>query len=59
MNSIDKLKDKPPYPFENIAVAITFSPRYKSVIREAARMACLYESKLTLIHIGVLNDEQR
>ena len=59
MNSIDKLKDKLPYPFENIAVAITFSPRYKSVIREAARMARLYDSKLTLIHIGVLNDEQR
>lgn len=54
-----KLKDRLPYPFETIAVAVTFSPRYKSVIREAARLAEVYQARLLLIHIGNLSQEQK
>ena len=59
MNLSEQLKGKLPFPFETVAVAINFSPRYKSVIREAARVAYLYNSKLVLIHIGRLNAEQK
>lgn len=59
MNLSEQLKGKLPFPFETVAVAINFSPRYKSVIREAARVANLYNSKLILIHIGRLNAEQK
>lgn len=59
MNLSKQLKGKLPFPFETVAVAINFSPRYKSVIREAARVAYLYNSKLILIHIGRLNAEQK
>jgi nucleotide-binding universal stress UspA family protein len=54
-----KLKDRLPYPFETIAVAVSFSPRYKSVIREAARMAKVYNAKLIVIHIGTLSEDQK
>ena len=58
MNLTEQLKDRLPYPFETIAVAVTFSPRYKAVIREAARLSRLYRAKLILIHIGELTDVQ-
>ena len=58
MNLAEKLKDKLPYPFENIAVAVSFSPRYKAVISEAARLSRLHRAKLILIHIGELTDLQ-
>lgn len=58
MNLAEKLKDKLPYPFENIAVAVSFSPRYKAVISEAARLSKLHRAKLILIHIGELTDLQ-
>lgn len=54
-----RLKDRLPYPFETIAVAVSFSPRYKSVIREAARLAMVYDARLILIHIGSLSIEQK
>jgi K+-sensing histidine kinase KdpD len=54
-----KLKDRLPYPFETIAVAVSFSPRYKSVIREAARMAKVYNTRLIVIHVGTLSEDQK
>ena len=59
MSIVEQLKGKLPFPFETIAVAINFSPRYRSVIKEAARIAYLYKSKLILIHIGTLEADQR
>jgi len=53
----EQLKDRLPYPFETIAVAVTFSPRYKAVIKEAARMTRLYRAKLILIYIGALDEQ--
>ena len=52
MNLAEQLKHRLPYPFETIAVAVTFSPRYKAVIREAARLSRLHRAKLILIHVG-------
>jgi len=59
VNLSEQLKGKLPFPFETVAVAVNFSPRYKSVIREAARLAYLYKSKLILIHIGRLDSKQK
>lgn len=56
MKLAEQLKNRLPYPFETIAVAVTFSPRYKAVIREASRLARLHRAKLLLIHIGELSD---
>lgn len=52
MRLAEQLKDRLPYPIETIAVAVAFSPRYKSVIKEAARLARSCKAKLILIHIG-------
>lgn len=59
MNLAKQLKDRLPYPFEIIAVAVTFSPRYKAVIREAARLSRLYRAKLLLIYVGELTHEEK
>jgi len=58
VNLAEQLKNRLPYPFETIAVAVTFSPRYKAVIREAARLSRLHRAKLILIHIGELTEVQ-
>lgn len=50
MNEI--LKNRPPYPFETIAVAIAFSPTLHSILENAKRLAKVFNSKLILIHIG-------
>ena len=59
LSKAEQLKGKLPFPFETIAVAVNFSPRYRSVIKEAARIAYLYKSKLILIHIGTLETDQK
>lgn len=51
------LKNKPAFPFETIAVALAFSPRVKAMLKEAGRMAALYESSLIVIHIGKKSSE--
>lgn len=38
--------------FQNIGLAITFSPTGKALFMQAERLAKLFEAKLTLIHIG-------
>ena len=59
MTLAKKLKNRLPYPFETIAVAVTFSPRYKAVINEAARISNLHKAKLLLIHVGKLSESQK
>ncbi len=49
---LSKLKKRPSYPFETIAVAISFSPRCKPILAEAKRMSDSLGAALLLIHIG-------
>lgn len=51
------LKKRPSYPFETIAVAISFSPRLEGLLREAHRLASMFNSSLVIIHIGKKNTE--
>ncbi len=47
-----KLKKRPAYPFETIAVGIAFSPKMNEVIAEALRLSVSLHASLILIHIG-------
>lgn len=49
---LSKLKKRPSYPFETIAVAISFSPRCQPVLAEAKRLSDVLGSSLLLLHIG-------
>ena len=49
---LSKLKNRPSYPFETIAVAIAFSPSCHLILSEAKRIADLLKSTLIIIHIG-------
>ena len=49
---LSKLKKRPAYPFETIAVAVSFSPRCESVLVEAKRLSDVLGASLLLIHIG-------
>ena len=49
---LSKLKNRPAYPFETIAVAITFSPTLEPVLAEAKRLSDKLKSAMLLIHIG-------
>ena len=49
---LSKLKKRPSYPFETIAVAISFSPRCQPVMAEAKRLSDLLGASLLLLHIG-------
>jgi len=44
-------------PYKTIAVATTFSPRFKQVLAEAKRMMERFSADLHLIHVGKKNDE--
>ncbi len=44
-------------PYKTIAVATTFSPRFKQVLAEAKRMRDRFSANLHLIHVGRRNDE--
>jgi nucleotide-binding universal stress UspA family protein len=55
---IPKLKKRPAYPFETIAVGLSFSPRMESVLAEARKIADACSSKLVLIHIGTKTKEK-
>jgi nucleotide-binding universal stress UspA family protein len=46
------LKKRPSYPFETIAVGLSFSPRMEQILIEAKKIATACNSKLVLIHIG-------
>jgi nucleotide-binding universal stress UspA family protein len=49
---LSKLKRRPSYPFETIAVAISFSPSCLPILMEAKRLADVCGASLLLLHIG-------
>jgi nucleotide-binding universal stress UspA family protein len=55
---LSKLKRRPAYPFETIAVAISFSPSCLSVLAEAKRLSDTLGSSLILLHIGDKTSEK-
>jgi len=55
---INKLKKRPSYPFETIAVGLAFSPRMEIILTEAKKIADACGSKLVLIHIGEKTKEK-
>jgi nucleotide-binding universal stress UspA family protein len=46
-----------PSPYKTIAVATTFSPRFKQVLAEAKRIRDRFSADLHLIHVGTRNEE--
>lgn len=54
-----RLKGRPPYPFETIAIAIAFSPRLESLLGEARRLAGLFQARLLLIHAGGITPDKQ
>jgi nucleotide-binding universal stress UspA family protein len=46
-----------PSPYKAIAVAITFSPRFKQVLAEAKRIRDRFSADLRLIYVGQRNEE--
>lgn len=55
---LSKLKKRPSYPFETIAVAVSFSPRCLPVLAEAKRLSDVCSATLLLIHIGEKTSEK-
>ncbi|MBN8695743.1 MAG: universal stress protein [Bacteroidetes bacterium] len=55
---LSKLKRRPSYPFETIAVAISFSDRCQNILVEAKRMSDVCNSALVLMHIGDKTQEK-
>jgi nucleotide-binding universal stress UspA family protein len=49
---LSKLKRRPSYPFETIAVAISFSPNCAYILGEAKHLADILGASLLLIHVG-------
>ena len=55
---LSKLKKRPSYPFETIAVAVSFSPRCQPVLAEAKRLSDILGASLLLLHIGEKTSEK-
>ncbi|MCW3070570.1 MAG: hypothetical protein JWO44_460 [Bacteroidetes bacterium] len=55
---LSKLKRRPSYPFETIAVAISFSPSCLPILMEAKRLADICGAALLLLHIGEKSGEK-
>ena len=53
-----RLKGRPSFPFETIAVAVAFSPKLEAIMYEARRLADSFQAKLLLIHIGTHTAEK-
>lgn len=49
---VNKLKNRPSYPFETIAIAVSFSSRCQSILNESNRIATALKANVVLIHIG-------
>ena len=47
-----RLKGRPSFPFETIAVAVAFSPKLEAIMHEARLLADTFQAKLLLIHVG-------
>jgi nucleotide-binding universal stress UspA family protein len=52
---LSKLKNRAAYPFETIAVAVSFSPQCKYVLSGAKQLADTLGATLILIHVGEKN----
>ena len=46
------LKNRPPFPFETIALAVSFTPHLESLICETRHLAELFGARMVLIHCG-------
>jgi len=46
------IKGRAPYPFETIALAVSFSPALSSMIAETGRLCTLHNSLAIFIHVG-------
>ncbi|MFY9307967.1 MAG: universal stress protein [Bacteroidia bacterium] len=55
---LSKLKKRPAYPFETIAVAVSFSPRCLPVLAQAKYLSDVLNASLLLIHIGEKSSEK-
>lgn len=55
---LKKLKKRASYPFETIAVAISFSPRLEAIVAETGFIADTLKSNLIFIHIGTKTNEK-
>lgn len=53
-----KLKKRPSFPFETIAVAVSFSARCKPLLMEAKLLSDVCNASLILLHIGEKNKEK-
>jgi nucleotide-binding universal stress UspA family protein len=53
-----RLKGRPAFPFETIAVAISFSPRLEALLAEAKRISDTLHGSLLLIHVGEKTKEK-
>ena len=47
-----KLKKRPAFPFETVAVAIAFSPRLVARLVETKTVVNMLGSQLVIIHVG-------
>ncbi len=52
------IKGKTSYPFENIALAVIFSPRLEALIAETKRFTGLFRAKAIFIHVGKRTSEK-
>jgi nucleotide-binding universal stress UspA family protein len=48
----NKLKKRPSFPIETVAVAIAFSPRLNALLSESSRMCKYLKASMILIHVG-------
>jgi nucleotide-binding universal stress UspA family protein len=55
---LSKLKGRSSFPFETIAVAISFSPTLEALLSEAKRITDTLHASLLLIHVGVKTREK-
>ena len=53
-----RLKGRPSFPFETIAVAVAFSPKLAAIMHEARQLADNFQAKLLLIHVGTHTAEK-
>ncbi|MDQ3047952.1 MAG: universal stress protein [Bacteroidota bacterium] len=55
---LSKLKKRPSYPFETIAVAISFSPRCQPILAQAKNFSQIFNATLIILHIGEKTSEK-
>lgn len=55
---LSKLKKRPAYPFENIGVAVAFSPSLEAILTEAKMINEVLRTNLFLFHIGEKSPEK-